>query len=111
MSLDVYLTIDAGGPDPVELFSANYTHNCNKMADVAGLYGIVWRPEENCIVTASDLISPLETGIAAMEADPEKFRALNPDNGWGSYDTFIPWLRRYLDACRKFPRANVRACR
>lgn len=37
--------------------------------------------------------------IEVFEADPDKFRALNPANGWGDYDGFLTALhdiRRWL---------------
>lgn len=114
MSLDVYLRfdIDTGGAEhTVSVFDANYTHNCGLMAKEAGVYDVVWRPEENGVTCAADLIAPLRQGIAAMEDDPKRFIALNPSNGWGSYETFLPWLREYLQACVKFPKAAVVACR
>lgn len=117
MSLDVRLQfdIDTGGPESPEtitVYEANYTHNCNAMAMAAGIYAYVWRPEE-CpdVKCANDLIEPLRRGIQEMENDPEKFIALNPKNGWGSYDTFLPWLREYLQACIRYPKAKVAAWR
>ena len=104
MSLDVYLE----RVQPSTVFEANYTHNCGKMADAAGIYYHLWRPEEIGITLASQLIEPLEAGIKAMETDSAKFIALNPANGCGSYDTFLPWVRKYLAACREFPDATVR---
>lgn len=94
-----------------EVYEANYTHNCNTMADAAGVYHAVWRPEENGITKAAQMIPILEAGIANMEREPAKYRLLNPENGWGSYDTFLPWLRRYLEACREHPEADVVAWR
>lgn len=112
MSLNVYLRfeVDTGGPEAKRftVFDANYTHNCNTMADEAGIYKHVWRPEEcEDVQTAGDLIKPLRSGIKKMEDEPERFIALNPENGWGSYDTFLPWLRRYLEACIENPKATV----
>lgn len=107
MSLDVYLT----RVQPSVVYDANYTHNCNLMAMEAGIYGEVWRPDEIGITKAAQLIEPLERGIALMRADPERFRAMNPTSGWGSYETFVPWLERYLDACREFPDADVSVSR
>ncbi len=116
MSLDVYLTDK--GPCPhcgqradIEVFSANITHNLTPMAKAALVYGIVWRPEENGVESASQLIVPLQSAIDAMEANPEKYKAHNPSNGWGSFDSFFPWLRDYLEACKQYPRATVRASR
>lgn len=115
MSLDIslYVEIDTGGPEPrvFEAFEANYTHNCNKMADEAGIYDCVWRPDEAGIELAKDLIEPLKRGIKLMEDDPDRFIALNPVNGWGSYETFLPWLRKYLEACEENPKTKVRAGR
>lgn len=112
MSLDVslYMMVDSGGPEPttVTFYEANCTHNCNVMAEEAGIYMHVWRPDElDEVKTAGDLIEPLRAGIKLMEDEPQRFIALNPPNGWGSYETFLPWLRRYLEACIAHPKASV----
>lgn len=107
MSLDVYLEKII----PTTVFSANYTHNVNTMADLAGLYKPIWRPEEVGINKAAQLIEPLRKGIAEMEEEPGKFIALNPDNGWGSYETFLPWLKKYLQACLDNPDAEIKVSR
>lgn len=102
--------VDTGGLEPktFEVFSANYTHNCNVMATEAGIYKYVWRPEEcEDVKKAGDLIEPLRAGIKLMEDEPQRFIALNPKNGWGSYDTFLPWLRKYLAACIENPKATI----
>jgi hypothetical protein len=116
MSLDLYLqvTADVGGAEPhvVTLWSANYTHNCNTMAEAAGIQKHVWRPEELLeIKTAGDLVEPLRAGIRRMEEEPQKFIALNPANGFGSYETFLPWLKKYLAACMEYPKATIYASR
>jgi len=36
--------------------------------------------------------------IGGLEADPERFRAMNPPNGWGSYDGLLGVLREMRDA-------------
>lgn len=107
MSLDVYLE----EVRPTEVFWANITHNLVDMADEAGIYKHLWRPEELGIKAALELIEPITAAIALMESDPERFKKHNPPNGWGSYEHFLPWLRCYLDACKKFPSATVRASR
>ena len=76
MSLDVYLeaVVDVGhkdGPHTTVLYDANYTHNITEMADAAGLYRVVWRPEENGIELAGELVPHLEKGIEALESNPE----------------------------------------
>jgi hypothetical protein len=106
VSLDVYLTVNGD-----EVFSANYTHNCGTMADAAGIYKHLWRPDEIGITKAQELIAPLCEGIRAMSIDPAKFEALNPENGWGSYATFVPWVFRYWQACCRWPDADVSVSR
>ena len=113
MSLDVYLTPNkcehCGRGD--EGFSSNITHNLGKMAAEAGIYEIVWRPEENGITKAKQLIEPLTKAIAEMEADPVRFKKFDSDNGWGLYIHFLPWLKEYLAACIAEPESSVSVSR
>lgn len=115
MSLDVYLRIevDAGGPEPidVELYEANITHNLNRMAKEAGIYQHLWRPEELNITTAGELILPLLAGLECLRRDQEYFEQFNAENGWGLYEHFVPWVEKYLEACRKYPKAKIRVSR
>ena len=77
----------------------------------SGIYGIVWRPEENGITTAEQLIEPLEKAIADMKARPEYYEQFNSPNGWGTYKIFVPWLEKYLAACKEYPDAVVEVSR
>lgn len=124
MSLDVYLT----GPEYDEqctcncghvhtkksseqLYSSNITHNLGKMAGEAGIYDCLWRPDENGITKASQLIKPLSDGIELLESDPVKFSKFNAENGWGTYKHFVPFVRGYLTACKNYPDADVNVSR
>lgn len=49
----------------------------------------------------------LRAAVEAMEADPERFEALNPANGWGSYEGAMRYLRTILKACETHPWAMV----
>jgi len=90
--------------------SWNYTHNTNDM--IAAAYEAV--TAERTDVYDDHLISKIigpawwkrldgKTGregaaylaqiIKGMEADPARFRAMNPENGWGSYDSLLTVLR------------------
>ena len=113
MSLDVYLSINkcehCGRED--EVFHQNITHNLGAMAREAGIYEIVWRPEENGITTARQLIKPLQTAIATMKKNPTRFEKFNAANGWGLYEHFVPWLEQYLKACEDTPSAIVSVSR
>jgi len=77
----------------------------------AGIYKHLWRPEEIGITKARQLIEPLSIGVALMKREPQRFIALNPSNGWGSYDGFVPWIERYIAACCEFPEAEVSVSR
>lgn len=115
MSLDVYLEfeVDTGGEKPkvLEVYWANITHNLGAMAKEAGIYEYLWRPEKCGVKTAGDLIKPLQDGVKLLEECPERFLPLNPENGWGSYEDFVPWVKSYLAACIENPKATVRASR
>ena len=93
------------------VYQANITHNLGRMADAAGLYDPMWRPEEQGFTHAKQLIEPLATGLARLLADPAKFKVHNPENLWGNYDGLVRFTEEYLDACRRFPEAAVRASR
>jgi hypothetical protein len=104
-------TCGDGDEEDDTVFDLNITHNLSVMASEAGIYNAVWRPDENGITQARQLIPILENGIAKMEADPERFRKHNPPNGWGNYEVFLPWLKEYLNACRMYPDATVSVSR
>jgi hypothetical protein len=104
MSLDVYLTATRR----TTVFEANVTHNLAPMAREAGIWKELWAPEEAGILTAIQLIGPLQRGLALLRSDPERFRTLNPPNGWGDYEGFVVWVERYLEACRENPDAEIR---
>lgn len=107
MSLDISLT----RMQPAEVFSANVTHNLGRMAEQAGIYKHLWRPEEIGITKAWQLIEPLEQGLALMKADPARFETFNATNGWGLYKHLVPWIEGYLAACKKYPEADVSVSR
>lgn len=93
------------------VFSSNITHNLRKMAEAAGMYQILWRPDEEGIQKAAALINPLEGGLAMLEENPDRFKILNPENGWGDYSGLVKFVKDYLDACKEFPTASVNVWR
>ncbi len=106
MSLDI--TLLAHRPMPV--FEVNITHNLASMADAAGVYACMWRPAQAGVRTAADLIVPLEKALVKMTSDPQRFKALNPKNGWGDFGLLQKVITELLAACRANPDALVRAC-
>ena len=95
MSLSVYLS--------EQVYESNITHNLNKMAKEAGVYRVLWYPEEEGIIYAGQLIEPLEKAIEDMELRPDHYKTFDSPNGWGLYVNLLPWLIRLLDACREYP--------
>ena len=97
--------------DTNEAYSANITHNLNKMAGEAGIYKHLWRPDEIDISTAKELIKPLQEGLKVLRDDPDRFKVFNPSNGWGSYDVLVGFVKNYLAACEQYPEAVVSVSR
>ncbi len=149
MSLDIYLyeCVTVTCPScqhvhdlkerEVPFWDTNLTHNLSQMANEAGLYEALWRPDElvnpaeaSVLIDAErvhnwtavaeirkqfkvrprarDLIPLLRVGLERLRADPARFQALNPENGWGTYAGFVPWVERYLAQCEAHPGAYVR---
>ena len=121
MSLDVYLRdtkphhcYECGAETKYdELYSANITHNLCGMAEAAGIYKHLWRPDEvePPITTAGQLIEPLKDGLAKLKANPAEFEKHNAANGWGLYKHFVPFVENYLEACVQHPEALVKVSR
>lgn len=107
MSLDVSL-IDRM---PVEVYDANITHNLAEMADKAGVYHALWRPEEKGWKRAKDIIAALEDGLQRLKDNREYYEQFNSPNGWGTYEHFVPFVEAYLEACKKYPKAKIEVCR
>jgi len=136
MSLDVdlsrkkWVSYDEGKTHSVEnetIYSANITHNLGEMADKAGIYEALWRPhrlkegynipeedhhaewefEDNSITLAKEIIPLLEKGLADLKNRPEYFKKYNSPNGWGMYEHFVPFVEKYLEACKANPDSIV----
>jgi len=106
MSLDVNLE-DPTATYGSSVYQSNITHNLGKMAEKAGIYKPLWRPEEIGITKANELIKPLTRGLKKLKAKPEYYKKFDSPNGWGLYEHFVPWVEEYLQACKEFPEATV----
>lgn len=102
MSYDVTLT--GAETREVELHEANVTYNLAPMFYEAlggdGLRGLDGRGARQCRVK-------LDVALGEMTADPEKYRAMNPPNGWGTYEGALGFLKELYDACLRHPDATV----
>lgn len=93
------------------LWDQNITHNLASMARAAGLYEVLWRPEEYNITKASQAIPILADGLNRLLDNRGKFEAFNPENGWGDYDGLVNFTRSFLTACREYPDALIESSR
>jgi len=94
-----------------QVYWSNITHNLNTMANKAGLYECLWRPNEQGMTHARDLIEPMEKGLALLKNNKGRFEKFNASNGWGTYEQFVPWVEDYLEACKEYPNAKVETSR
>lgn len=113
MSLDIWLTqeVDYGGPngpERVEHFTANITHNLSRMWSQAGIWEALYESDGK---TAADILPALEVGCDYMLEHPDECRAHDARNGWGTYKDALPWLQRLIEACRRYPKAEIRVSR
>jgi len=56
---------------------------------------------------ASSATHVLRLGIERMLAQPERYRKLEPANGWGDYEGAVDVLQRLLTKCQAYPKATV----
>jgi len=77
MSLYVYLEDPTAKYKTESLYWANITHNLGEMADKAGIYKALWRPEEIGAKYAKDIIEIVEKGLSDLKARPEYFEQFN----------------------------------
>lgn len=100
----------------------NYTHNCNGMANA-----VLYEGYDESLSTAEEVLGIghgrpsstwwrdlngmsgpdgaafLDRIIRGLEADPERFRAMNPENGWGDFDSFLKVLTDMRNRVPEWP--------
>lgn len=106
MSYDVHLEADLGGPEPVSVgrLEANMTYNVAPMfREAVGTSPSDWDGMEAAKVAA------ICTAILhAFNLEPDRFKKLNPPNGWGDFEGARAFIQLILDACRAAPKSTVR---
>jgi hypothetical protein len=101
MSLDVDLMVTK----PCSVYTANITHNLGKMASEVHLkngltlYNILWRPDEHGFTHAGQIVDSLHEGMVALITDPDHYRKFNPENGWGTYEGLVEFVKNYYQGC------------
>lgn len=107
MSYDIWLEADLGGPEPIRVSPGwNYTSNCAPMwrdagADLAEFDGKL----------ALECLPILRAAIAELKANRQKYESMDPENGWGSYESLVPSLTRLAEQFECAPNATVMVLR
>lgn len=103
MSYDVWVTA-GNDPDAEQTHDwwENYTSNVAPMWRAAGidLAECHGRP-------AAQVAEGLQGALQTMGEDPDRFRAMNPPNGWGDFDGCVAYLQRLLALCLATPQGYV----
>ena len=104
MSYDIRLVINTGGARPAPVTECRSpTYNLYAMFVLA--LGCPIRELHG--KQAGDVIPLLEKATKAMRRAPAKFKKLNPENGWGSYEGALNSLCWLLEVCQEHPLATV----
>lgn len=106
MSLDLWMSCDHCGQSVGDF---NYTWNCSPMWYAVREQDRAMIPIEG--MTGEESIAILQDGLDKLKATPEKFIAMNPANGWGSYDSFVEWIENLLKHAKEYPRLKWSASR
>jgi hypothetical protein len=106
MSLDFYLL-----ENDTEVYSGNITHNLVGMAKAAGVYNVLWRPDEHGITHAIQCIEPLRKALLELVCNKTEYEMYNSPNGWGVYKDFLRFVIETLSACCQYPSTTVKVWR
>ena len=107
MSLHINLVDPTATYSGEPLYSCNITHNLSTMANKAGIFEALWKPEEIDAIYAKDIIDIVIKGLKDLKERPEYFSKFNASNGWGIYKHFVPFVEMYLDALKLYPESKL----
>lgn len=103
MSLDLYMVIKScehcGHVETTD--SLNITYNLAPM-----WYAIFDGAKQMCDIdtmSGEEAEPYLKIGLRRLKKKPEKFIALNPANGWGTYEDFVKYIENLIKLCKEYP--------
>jgi len=92
-----------------EHFDRNITHNLIPMWKKAGVYDALYNSDGK---NPEEFIEVLGRGMHDMRTNPEEYKKLNPENGWGDYEGAIDFLEEFNRACLDSPlQSIIRVCK
>lgn len=103
MSYDIYLTINTGKEEVAIIDVGNYTSN------IYGMYYEAFRRDWKFIngMVAGEALPDIKDAIKHMEKHPDKFKAMNPKNGWGDYEGALQYLKDLANYCEQNPICKI----
>jgi len=104
MSLDFYLQKRM----MTTIYERNITHNLGIMWSEAGIYNDLYVSDGK---KAKDIIKNLVAGQKRMLNNPDKYKALEPENKWGTYEDALIFLKDVIKNCEENPDAIIRISR
>jgi hypothetical protein len=101
---DFHVTVDN---QDIILCNWNHTHNTNKMIEAATEDTKHYYKLNNKnwwdMIQSRNGAAYLHELLFALEQNPTKYRAMNPRNGWGNYDSLLPTFRKMAAKATLFP--------
>lgn len=101
MSYDIDLMADTGG-EPVSIWSRNHTSNTACMWRAAG---IELRDYHGGL--ASALRGPAHDACVKIIEEQDRYKKMEPGNGWGTVASTILFLTDIANACTRYPKTTV----
>ncbi len=103
MSYDFGMKADLGNGKIYLNYEKNYTYNVSPMFYEAfgepGINFIEGKTGEECMVR-------LLSGLANMDNNKKKYKAMNPDNGWGCYEGAVEVIETLIKWAKESPKAE-----
>jgi hypothetical protein len=84
----------------------NYTYNVSKMYVEAMGESLSYFDG----LKAIDAVELLAKGFCEMRDNPDKYKTMNPENGWGNYEGALKYLEDLLNACVENPNTIIHVC-
>ena len=106
MSWDIEMVTDpceSCGRGEETVFDRNLTWNLTPMHRAVG---IDWRKLRE--MSADQAKETILDAVRQLKEDPERFKDMNPKNGWGSYDGLVDLLQEMLGTWKRYPTATVK---
>ena len=87
------------------VFQCNITHNLIPMWDRAECYEALYLSEGKIAI---NILPSIEDAICDMALNRKSYKAMDADDGWGTYEHAFTFLQDVHNACMSFPSAKIK---